>query len=386
MCPACSGKGGFDTWSKPCAPGHMHFKKPCQLCNGQCVVMGQHNMCGMCAGKGGFDTWDKPSHCTHMHYKRACVPCGGRGYTPPMGGGGGGGGYVQPVPVQQPRQGGGMGLGGFMGAMVGAAAGAVIGAATIADKMAHMDMGGETIIRAWYGERAFGGRGVDVTRKVRKHHAKGNLRIKADNVVFGDPAHGVQKHLWIEYRSGRGPQTVSAKEHDFCTLEVGPGSGGGPGGGGHHGGPGPGHHHHPAPPHMAHGGGHHHGGGGGPLQVGRKYHLQHKSTRKNVAVMPNGRVHATGGSGAHATFTVEANRGAIQFKNDKGNYLACQNGNMKSGGGGKWCDFTVRPHEGHILIRSSHGDHGVGFEPNGEVRESHHVKHGDLAQFQPHPC
>jgi len=232
--------------------------------------------------------------------------------------------------------------------------------------------GGETIIRSWYGEDAFAGRGTDVTRKVRKHHAKGNLRIKADNDVFGDPAVGALKHLWIEYRSGHGPATVSALEHEFCTLDLGPG-----------GGKGPGHDHGGA----AHGHGHGHGPAhGSGLEVGKKYRLEHKVSQKNVAVKPDGNVHAHGGNGDHATFTVESKRGALQFKNDKGNYLACQNGNMKSGGGGKWCDFVVTEHHGHILIRSSHGDHGVGFEENGDVRESDKVKKGDKAQFKATAC
>ena len=230
---------------------------------------------------------------------------------------------------------------------------------------------GETIIRAWYGEGEFSGRGSDVTQTVRKQHSEGNRRIKADNDVFGDPAFGAQKHLWIEYRSGHGPATVSALEHEFCNLDLGPAGGGGGGGGPAH--------------------GHSHGHGHGPahgsgLEVGKKYRFEHKVSHKNVAVKPNGEVNAHGGNGDHATFTVESKRGALQFKNDKGNYLACQNGTMKSGGGGKWCDFVVREHHGHVLIRSSHGDHGVGFEENGEVRESPKVKEGDKAQFKAHAC
>ena len=136
-----------------------------------------------------------------------------------------------------------------------------------------------------------------------------------------------------------------------------------------------------------HGGAHAHGGRGGggahgSLQVGRKYHFEGGKSGKMMAVMPDGKVHGHGGRGKHATWTVEANRGAVQFKNDSGSYLACQDGRMKKGGGGKWCDFHVRDHAGHILIRSAHGDFGVGFEPNGEVRDSSHVKEGHMYGFR----
>ena len=123
LCPNCNGKGGWDTWGKPCAAGSMHYKAPCATCDGSCVVSSILVKCGTCSGKGHFDTWDKACRSTSMHAKRACPMCQGRCFTSSNGG--------RCVPVH----GGGGGRGGKLspGAAIGLAIGAVaIGGAAIA--------------------------------------------------------------------------------------------------------------------------------------------------------------------------------------------------------------------------------------------------------------
>jgi len=129
--------------------------------------------------------------------------------------------------------------------------------------------------------------------------------------------------------------------------------------------------------------------GGGRLYVGMKVRFQNNKTGKNLAVMPDdvgrphGQVHANGGGGPHALFTVESNRGHLQFKNDSGHYLACKEQGLKAGGGGKWCDFTIIEKDGdHVLIKSPHGDWGVGFEDEGNARDPSKCKAGNKAQFR----
>jgi hypothetical protein len=95
-------------------------------------------------------------------------------------------------------------------------------------------------------------------------------------------------------------------------------------------------------------------------------------------------VHGHGGAGPHASFTVESCRGHLQFKNDSGSYLACQDGELKKGGGGKWCDFAVKDKDGHLVIRSVHGNWGVGFETNGEAKPADKTGEGQFGQFAIH--
>ena len=110
-----------------------------------------------------------------------------------------------------------------------------------------------------------------------------------------------------------------------------------------------------------------------------------KKSGKNVAVMPNGKVHGHGGTAEHATFTVETARGHFQFLNGSGGYLAIKNGELARGGGGKWCDFSVLGAEhGHVNLRSPHGDWGVGFDDAGEARDPAVTKTGGHGQFVVH--
>jgi hypothetical protein len=120
-----------------------------------------------------------------------------------------------------------------------------------------------------------------------------------------------------------------------------------------------------------------------PLKVGEKYHLEGVRSGQNVAVMPDGRVHAHGGRGDHATWTVHGNRGHIQLKNDSGSFLAIgDNGVLRKGVGGKWCDFIVTEHEGCVLIRSAQNNNrGVGFDETGEIRDPSLVRDGNMAKF-----
>lgn len=63
----------------------------------------------------------------------------------------------------------------------------------------------------------------DVTDKVAAA-VKGNaLRIEATNVRFGDPAHGRQKQLRVEYSQGERVLTNAAAEKSVLTIEAQPG-------------------------------------------------------------------------------------------------------------------------------------------------------------------
>ena len=110
--------------------------------------------------------------------------------------------------------------------------------------------------------------------------------------------------------------------------------------------------------------------------------FQNASSGKNVAVMDDGRVHGHGDVGPFAHFTVESARGHLQFKNGSGSYLAIKSGELAKGGGGKWCDFNVvAAANGAVNLRSAHGDWGVGFNDNGEIRDPKVVKAGKHGQF-----
>jgi DnaJ-like protein len=57
--------------------------------------------------------------------------------------------------------------------------------------------GGLRIVSAVYGKH---GKSVDVTTRLNKAISDGRLRITASNEISGDPFHGTQKDLRVEYR------------------------------------------------------------------------------------------------------------------------------------------------------------------------------------------
>jgi hypothetical protein len=56
------------------------------------------------------------------------------------------------------------------------------------------------------------------------------------------------------------------------------------------------------------------------LETGTKVHLRNSKSGKNVALMPNGKIHAHGGNGKHATFEVFHHpfNGRFKFFNENG--------------------------------------------------------------------
>lgn len=72
------------------------------------------------------------------------------------------------------------------------------------------------IVWAWYG--AAGGRGVDVTAKVRDIVAGGQTFVPAANSLFGDPAYLSVKKLTIEFTLNGKPMTAVAEENTDADL------------------------------------------------------------------------------------------------------------------------------------------------------------------------
>jgi len=66
----------------PCAPGSIHYKRPCPLCNGSCKIpMGfSVSPCAVCKSMGGLGTFG-PCEVGSVHYKSMCQQCQGKGYA-----------------------------------------------------------------------------------------------------------------------------------------------------------------------------------------------------------------------------------------------------------------------------------------------------------------
>lgn len=128
------------------------------------------------------------------------------------------------------------------------------------------------------------------------------------------------------------------------------------------------------------------------LEAGTRVHFRNSKSGKNVALMPNGKIHAHGGNGKHATFEVFHHpfNGRFKFFNESG-HLGIHQGELKSTDDGKWAKFYVKPVEsGLITIQSIHADGGekagVGFDEEGEIRPPGNTGMGHHGQFEVIPA
>ena len=77
--------------------------------------------------------------------------------------------------------------------------------------------GNIVIVKAEYGNLPEGPL-ADVTEKVAALVKEGALAVEASNSLFGDPAHGIVKHLRVEYTVNGVPSTKTVRERDTLTF------------------------------------------------------------------------------------------------------------------------------------------------------------------------
>lgn len=119
------------------------------------------------------------------------------------------------------------------------------------------------------------------------------------------------------------------------------------------------------------------------LHHGSKVHFENVHTRRNLRIMNNGQIDALGGNGRPATWTVHAHGSHFKFKNGIGHFLAIKGDSVCKGGGGRFCELSVQPHNGNYVIRSTDNRSGVAFPDAGNYpKAATHTGHGQPAQFR----
>lgn len=127
------------------------------------------------------------------------------------------------------------------------------------------------------------------------------------------------------------------------------------------------------------------GGGGGNrlLHHGSRVRFENVHTRKNLRIKRNREVDACGGNGPPATWTVHTHGAHFKLKNGIGNYLAIKGDQVCDGQGGRFCELSIQPHQGHYVIRSADNRSGVAFPDAGHfAKQATRVGHGQPAQFR----
>ena len=87
--------------------------------------------------------------------------------------------------------------------------------------------------------------------------------------------------------------------------------------------------------------------------------------------------------GPPATWTVHTHGAHFKLKNGVGHYLAIKGDQVCDGQGGRFCELSIQPHQGHFVIRSADNRSGVAFPDGGNyAKAATHVGHGGPAQFK----
>jgi len=77
-CPSCTGKGGFGAFGY-CDRSNVHYRSPCNTCNGSSYVNGYPQRCDPCRGKGYMGAFGACEPWS-VHKRGPCHTCNGRGF------------------------------------------------------------------------------------------------------------------------------------------------------------------------------------------------------------------------------------------------------------------------------------------------------------------